>query len=177
MQVTGLLQKGPFDRQSVALGQAVAGDDLKIGVHMHQLGARLVEPQRVEDAWMPNAGARLRQLEAIFEQGRVEESCITLVDEEIDVFRGRKGLFEADVAFPVTVADAFPLQRVEETPDGCFARASWFRIVRLNRYSFSREARGHHIVHLNRSPLVTHRSTSGKIRTHNPRRAFFAAWL
>jgi hypothetical protein len=69
---------------------------------MHQLGARLVESQRVEDAWMPNARAGLRQLEAIFEQGCVEESSITLVDEEINVFCSRKRLFEADVAFPVT---------------------------------------------------------------------------
>ena len=73
---------------------------------------------------MPDAGARLRQLEAIFEQGCVEEPGITLVDEEIDVFCSRKRLFEADIAFPMTVADAFLLQRVEKTADDRLARDS-----------------------------------------------------
>src|SRR5438552_1646306 len=175
MQVAGLLQKGPFDRQPVALDQAVTADDLKIGVHMHR-GTRLVEPHRVEDAWMPNAGARLRQLQAIFEQGCVEQSGITWVDEEIDVFCSRKRLFKADIAFPVTVANAFLLQRFEETPDSCLVRDSWSGVVRLNRYSFSRRARGDRIAHLNQSPLVTHRSTS-KIRSHNPPPALFAVRL
>jgi len=66
---------------------------------------------------MPNAGARLRQLKAIIEQGRVEVVGVTLVNEEVDVFCSRKRLFEADIAFPVTVADAFPFQRAEETAD------------------------------------------------------------
>src|SRR5215217_2755320 len=133
MQVAGLLQKGPFDRQPVALDQAVAADDLKVGVHMHRRGARLVEPHRVEDAWMPDAGARLGQLQPIFEQGCVEESGITWVDEEIDVFCSRKRLFKADIAFPVTVANTFLLQIFEETPDSCLVRDSSSRVVRLNR--------------------------------------------
>ena len=124
MQVTGLLQEELFDGQPVALDQAVAADDLKIGVYMHQLGAGLVEPECVEDAGMPDAGARLRQLEAIFEQGCVEEFGITPVDEEIDVFCSRKCLFEADIAFPMAVADALLFQRVEETPDDRLARDS-----------------------------------------------------
>src|SRR6266550_939521 len=160
MQVAGLLQKGSFDRQPVALDQAVAADDLKVGVHMHRRGTRLVESHRVEYAWMPDAGTRPRQLQAIFEQGCVGESGITWVDEEIDVFCSRKRLFKADIAFPVTVANAFLLQRFEETPDSCLVRDSWSGVVRLNRYSFSRRARGDRIAHLNQSPLVTHRGTS-----------------
>src|SRR6266568_1301982 len=177
MQVAGLFQKGPFDRQPVALDQAVAADDLKVGVHMHRRGTRLVEPHRVEDAWMPDAGARLRQLQAIFEQGCVEESRITWGDEQIDVFCSGKRLFKADIAFPVTVANAFLLQRSEETLDSCLVGDSRSRVVRLNRYGFSRRARGDRIVHLKRPPLVTHSSTSGNIRSHNLPRAFFAVWL
>ena len=67
MHVAGLLQEGAFDRQPVVLDEAVAAYDLKIGMNMHQLSARLVESKSVEDAWMPDAGARLRELEAIFE--------------------------------------------------------------------------------------------------------------
>jgi hypothetical protein len=91
---------------------------------MHQLGAGIVEPECVENAGVPNAGGRLRQLEAIFEQGSVEELGIAPVDEEIDVFCSRKCLFEADIALPMTVADALLLQRVEKTPDDRLARDS-----------------------------------------------------
>src|SRR5512143_1355152 len=129
MQVAGLLQEGPFDRQSVALDQAVAADDLKVAVHMHRRCTRLVESDSVEDAWMPDAGARLRQLQAIFKQGRVEESGIAWVDEEIDVFCSRKRFFKANIAFPVAMTNAFLLQRFEETPDSCRVRDSWSRVV------------------------------------------------
>ena len=44
-----------------------------------------------------------------------------MVDEEVDVFCSRKHFFEADVALPVAVADAFLLERIEETPDDCLA--------------------------------------------------------
>jgi hypothetical protein len=98
----------------------------------------VVEPYRVEDAWVPDAGARMRQLQAIFEQGRVEEFGMTCVDEEIDVFCSRERLFKADIAFPVTVANAFLLQRFEEAPDGCLVRDGWSRVIQLYRYSFSR---------------------------------------
>jgi hypothetical protein len=113
MQVAGLLQKGSFDRKPVALDQAVAADDLKVAVHMHRRGTRLVESYRVEDTWMPDTGARLRKLQAIFEQGGVEEWGIAWVDKEIYVFCSRKGLFKADIAFPVAVANVFPLQEFE----------------------------------------------------------------
>ncbi len=62
----------------------------------------------------------------------MEEFGITVIDEEIDVFCSRKSFFEADVALPMAVADAFLLQRVEEPPDGRFARNRRQR-VRLNR--------------------------------------------
>jgi hypothetical protein len=39
----------------------------------------------------------------------MEELGITLIDEKIDIFCGRKTLFEADIALPVAVADAFLL--------------------------------------------------------------------
>jgi hypothetical protein len=54
----------------------------------------------------------------------VEEPGIAPIDEEIDVFCSRKCLFEADIAFPMTVADAFLLQRVEKTADDRLARDS-----------------------------------------------------
>ena len=60
MQAAGSLQKRSFDREPVALDQTVTADDLKIGVHMHQLGGRVVESQCVEDAGMRGAEAQLR---------------------------------------------------------------------------------------------------------------------
>src|SRR5437879_10713937 len=103
MHVAGLLQEGSFDRQPVVLNEAVAAYDLKIGMNMHQLSARLVESKRVEDTWMPDAGARLRELEAIFEERCVEEFGVTFVDQEIDVLCSRKRLIEPDIAFRVTL--------------------------------------------------------------------------
>jgi hypothetical protein len=110
-------------------------------VYVDQLGAGLIESECVENAGVPNAGGRLRQLEPIFEQGCVEEPGITSVDEKINVFCSRKCLFEADIAFPMTVADAFLLQRVEKTTDDRLARDSSFYVIRLNRYGFGRPVR------------------------------------
>ena len=103
------------------------------------------------------------QLESIFEQGYVEELGITPVDEEIDVFCSRKCLFEADIAFPMTVADAFLLQRAEQSPDEHLAQNSRSAVVRLNRYGFTRPTRWAYIVQLERSRyFVTHHSTPSK---------------
>ena len=145
---------------------------------MHQLGAGLVEPECVENAGVPYAGGRLGQLESIFEQGYVEELGITPVDEEIDVFCSRKCLFEADIAFPMTVADAFLLQRAEESPDEHLAREQPVRgrpiePIRLhssNSMGLYRPAR--------KIPLFRDASQhSQQIKPHSPPRAFFPAWL
>src|ERR1043165_8256333 len=102
MQVAGLLQKEPFDRQPVVFDETVAADELEIGVHMHQLEACALKSEGMEDAWMPDAGAGPRQLEAIFKQCCVEELGISLVDEEIDIICRCKRLLEAYIAFPMT---------------------------------------------------------------------------
>jgi hypothetical protein len=68
----------------------------------------------------------------------VEAAGITTVDKEIDVFRSHKRFFEADIAFPMTIANAFLFQRFDETADGWLARDSRSRVVRLSRYGFSR---------------------------------------
>src|SRR6476620_4527816 len=125
---------------------------------MHQLEAWLLESQGMDDAWMPDARSRLRQLEAIFEQGGVKELGITLVDEEIDVICRRQRLLKADIAFPVTVANALLLKGAEESPDDCLARDGWSSVFRLDRFSFFRPIRPDRIVHLDGACLVTHRS-------------------
>jgi hypothetical protein len=58
----------------------------------------------------------------MFEQDCVEQLGVALVDEEIDIFCSRKRRFQADIAFPVAVADPFLFKRVEEFTDSRFVR-------------------------------------------------------
>ena len=111
------LEQQLLDRQAIVLDETVAGDDLEIGMHMHQFGPGHVERERMEHPGVPYPGARLRELEAVSEQHAFELPGVPEIDKQIDVIRPLEGLCQPYIAFPVAIPDALSVQVVDQRLD------------------------------------------------------------
>ena len=103
-----------LQRQAEALDQAVAGDDLEVAVQVQQPPPLGVERKGVEDARMADPGGGARELEAGFCRGDQKGRRILAVHEKIEIVAAVETVGEPDVALPVTIADAFAVQPVDQ---------------------------------------------------------------
>jgi hypothetical protein len=106
-----------LDGESVILRRVVAEDELVMGVDVHQLPGRLVEPVGVEDPRHVLDGRRSSILESQAADDRGETLSVPATHQQVEVAVASGRAFQRVVALPVAVRDPLGGERLAQPGD------------------------------------------------------------